>query len=381
MKRATFFTLILGVAFCVSACNNKNADVTAPPVAPDSNSVDYTSSAPGDVATIATEEAFRDFVKNNEIAVVKFGAEWCGPCKALDPEFDKIAGYFQTSGFAFARADADDLNGLAKEIGVGGIPDVRIYYNGQPYNSVVGNYPDVIANALESMRQATKSTTEVADAVKKQNAPLENELWGDENTEEKPEQNGELAAEETASDASVDEVEFDENEVEFDENLPEEEIQDASNTDDEDDFLSGVEPGEVSKLSTLDELNAFFGSHDLVVVKFGATWCPPCRRLDPKLPLLAGRFEDDGVAIVDVDVDEAEELADKFSVNAIPRVIVFYKGVQKGSVVGYAPDEILETIQRVVDDPEAAADDSFDGDEELDVFDDEESEETTESEE
>ena len=356
MKRASFLALILGVAFCVLACKNKDANVDAPS-SQGSNPVDYSSATPGDVATISTEEAYRDFVKNNEIAVVKFGAEWCGPCKALDPEFDKIAGFFQTSGMAFARVDADELNGLANEIGVSGIPDVRIYYNGNPYNSIVGNYPDSIANALESMRQTTKPTSEVADSVKNPNAPLEDELWGDES--------GDV--------------------IEFDENLPEEEGQESDDEDEgdeeEDDFLSGVEPGKVEKLSTPNELNEFLEQHDLVVVKFGATWCPPCRRLDPKLPLLAGRFKDDGVAVVDVDVDEAEELSEKYSVNAIPCIFVFYKGVQKGRVVGYDPDEILGTIQRVVDNPEAAPDDSDDSDEELDVFDDEETEEAAESEE
>lgn len=142
-------------------------------------SVDYSMAEPGEVAVIKNDVEFANFIKNNEIAVVKFGAEWCGPCKALDPEFDKMAGYFQVSGLAFARVDVDQVPTVPHQFGVSGIPDTYIFYNGQPYTHVVGNVPASVANAINSVCQQTVSVEEAQSELQK-DENLEKELWGDE---------------------------------------------------------------------------------------------------------------------------------------------------------------------------------------------------------
>lgn len=138
-------------------------------------SVDYSMAEPGEVLEIKSETDFANFINSNQIAIVKFGAEWCGPCKSLDPHFDKMAGYFQVSGLSFARIDVDRLNGIAREYGVSGIPDTFIFIGGKVYTHVVGNGPASIANAINSVCQQTISVEEAQKETR-----LEDELWGDE---------------------------------------------------------------------------------------------------------------------------------------------------------------------------------------------------------
>ncbi len=77
-----------------------------------------------------------------------------------------------------------------------------------------------------------------------------------------------------------------------------------------------------------------------VVVDFWATWCPPCRILGPIVEELSGDY--DGKALIcKVDVDENQELAQKYSIMSIPTVLFIKDGEIKEQVVGALPKEQL----------------------------------------
>ena len=64
---------------------------------------------------------------------------------------------------------------------------------------------------------------------------------------------------------------------------------------------------------------------NLVLVKFGATWCPPCRAIDSELAQLKKTHES-AVKVVKVDVDEHPDLAEEYNVSSIPRLLLFHDG-------------------------------------------------------
>jgi thioredoxin 1 len=81
-----------------------------------------------------------------------------------------------------------------------------------------------------------------------------------------------------------------------------------------------------------------------VVVEFGATWCQPCRQLEPVLAKLGQEWGNKAV-LAKVDVDESANLAMKFGIMSVPTVILFTVGQAAARFSGYQSRErILEKL-------------------------------------
>ncbi|MHB9024133.1 MAG: thioredoxin [Armatimonadota bacterium] len=81
-----------------------------------------------------------------------------------------------------------------------------------------------------------------------------------------------------------------------------------------------------------------------VLVDFWAPWCGPCRAVAPMLDAISAE-QQGKVKIVKVNVDENQQLAVRFGVQAIPTLIVFKNGNAVDRIVGLVPrEEILRRI-------------------------------------
>lgn len=78
----------------------------------------------------------------------------------------------------------------------------------------------------------------------------------------------------------------------------------------------------------------------LVLVDFHATWCGPCRMLDPVLDELIK--DNSELKLVKVDVDESRELASQYQVMSVPTLILFKDGQVVDTQNGFLPKEMLE---------------------------------------
>ncbi len=72
-----------------------------------------------------------------------------------------------------------------------------------------------------------------------------------------------------------------------------------------------------------------------VLVDFWAEWCGPCRMIGPVLEEMAGDYP--SVTFVKLNVDEAPDVAQRFSVMNIPTVLAFEGGEVKQRIVGAMP--------------------------------------------
>lgn len=80
---------------------------------------------------------------------------------------------------------------------------------------------------------------------------------------------------------------------------------------------------------SMDDFEDILNGADVpVIVKFTATWCKPCKAVEPCFNALAEEYRN-SAHFVSVDIDEFDSVAEKYWVKAIPRFIVFRDGCTK----------------------------------------------------
>ena len=82
------------------------------------------------------------------VVLVDFHADWCGPCKMLEPVVADIAG---TTDATVAKVDVDAHQGLAREYGVQGVPTLLLFVDGELTERRVGVQDE---GALRSLVEA-----------------------------------------------------------------------------------------------------------------------------------------------------------------------------------------------------------------------------------
>ena len=80
----------------------------------------------------------------------------------------------------------------------------------------------------------------------------------------------------------------------------------------------------------------------LVIVDFFATWCGPCQMLAPILVEIDKMYEE--VEVYKVDVDEHQDAAMRYGVNAMPTLVFFKEGQEVERQVGLLSKEDLMKI-------------------------------------
>jgi len=100
---------------------------------------------------------------------------------------------------------------------------------------------------------------------------------------------------------------------------------------------------EIKTKSDLDKIiSENFGK--LIIVRFHASWCSPCRALANTINSLTAE-ESSGVEFVEVDVDEADEgFIEEYGIRNIPVMIFFKDGLIANKTVGLRTKQDLLTI-------------------------------------
>ncbi len=87
----------------------------------------------------------------------------------------------------------------------------------------------------------------------------------------------------------------------------------------------------------------------VAAVEFWASWCMPCRMLEPVVRQLAGEFEE-RVIVAQVDTDQNRGLAHRFEVNAVPTILIFRDGLPVCRFVGLTGyDKLASALEDAIE--------------------------------
>ena len=79
-----------------------------------------------------------------------------------------------------------------------------------------------------------------------------------------------------------------------------------------------------------------------VLADFNADWCGPCKMLRPIIDEIAE--EKENIKVVSINIDNEDELAEKYNVSSIPCLVVFENGNETRRSVGFIQKDEIENI-------------------------------------
>ena len=88
----------------------------------------------------ASDATFQDAISGDKAVIVDFWAEWCGPCKMVEPILEEIAGEYSDK-LVLAKLNIDDNPQTAADYGVMSIPTMIVFKDGQKAKTIVGARP------------------------------------------------------------------------------------------------------------------------------------------------------------------------------------------------------------------------------------------------
>lgn len=89
----------------------------------------------------ATDASFKqDVLENEKPVLVDFWAEWCAPCRMIEPILDQIAAEHADS-IEIVKVNVDQNPEIAATYGVLNIPMLNVYVNGKVAKTIVGAKP------------------------------------------------------------------------------------------------------------------------------------------------------------------------------------------------------------------------------------------------
>jgi thioredoxin 1 len=85
---------------------------------------------------ISDQDFEKEVLQDNGIVLVDFWAEWCGPCRMLEPVMENIAN--EKKDVKICKVNVDENREYAEKYNVMSIPNIILFKDGQAVENFVG---------------------------------------------------------------------------------------------------------------------------------------------------------------------------------------------------------------------------------------------------
>ncbi len=99
-----------------------------------------------------TDSNFNDVIAQNALAVIEFGATWCGPCRMMAPIIDELATAYAGKAFV-GKADVEECPDATELYAIRSVPTILFFKNGEllPDKFVGATQKKVLEDKINSL--------------------------------------------------------------------------------------------------------------------------------------------------------------------------------------------------------------------------------------
>ncbi|KAH6683756.1 thioredoxin [Plectosphaerella plurivora] len=99
--------------------------------------------------SIQSASEWQGILSSTNVVIADFYADWCGPCKAIAPHFEKLAQeHSKPKKVAFCKINVDTQSSISRGLGVTAMPTFIIFHAGQPIETIRGANPPALTAAI-----------------------------------------------------------------------------------------------------------------------------------------------------------------------------------------------------------------------------------------
>jgi len=102
----------------------------------------------------------------------------------------------------------------------------------------------------------------------------------------------------------------------------------------------------VHSVESMEDWTFIKQNHEVIVVKFTAAWCRPCKEVAPVFTRLSEKYEN--AHFVQVDVDELDDVASEHNVAVMPTFVVLKQGTAVSTMRGSNPQKLTSFVEEHV---------------------------------
>ncbi|WP_435217997.1 thioredoxin family protein [Streptomyces sp. bgisy034] len=103
---------------------------------------------------MTSAEQFNTLRETHQKVVVDFTAVWCGPCKLIKPEFERLSTEPEYRTIKFAVIDVDEVPDVSEKAGIRAMPTFQTYANGEKKGELLGADPNKLRKLMDELARA-----------------------------------------------------------------------------------------------------------------------------------------------------------------------------------------------------------------------------------